>query len=79
MNSAGHLYKELVFHDFKGPMNFATKIAELAEREHHHPVLAIDWGKYVLELWTHKINGLTENNFILAAKISGLPHSPPSS
>jgi 4a-hydroxytetrahydrobiopterin dehydratase len=51
------------------PMLFANKVAELAEREGHHPELKISWGAYIAEIWTHKINHLTESDFILAAKI----------
>lgn len=53
-------------------MNLANKIAALAEREGHHPDLTISWGKCAVEIWTHKINGLTESDFILAAKIDSL-------
>ena len=72
LNTAGHLYKEYDFSDFMGPMNLANKIAALAEREGHHPDLTISWGRCAVEIWTHKINGLTENDFILAAKIGSL-------
>lgn len=50
-------------------MDFANKIAEIAEKEAHHPDLKIAWGMCAVEIWTHKINGLTESDFILAAKI----------
>ena len=53
-------------------MDFANKVAPLAEREGHHPDLCISWGKVVVELSTHKIRGLSENDFILAAKIDTL-------
>lgn len=69
LNDAGHLYKEYLFKDFREPMVFATRVAEIAEREAHHPDLRIAWGSCTVEIWTHKINGLTENDFILAAKI----------
>ena len=68
-NDAGHLYKEYLFKDFMGPMVFANKVAELAEKEAHHPDLKVAWGTCAIEIWTHKINGLTESDFILAAKI----------
>ena len=51
-------------------MNFANKISEIAEMQSHHPDLEISWGKCFVKIWTHKINGLTENDFILAAKIN---------
>lgn len=69
INKAGHLYKEFTFDDFMGPMNLANSVAKIAEKEGHHPDLSITWGKFTVEIWTHKINGLTESDFILAAKI----------
>lgn len=72
LNAAGHLYKEYRFNDFMGPMNLANKIAALAEREAHHPDIRVSWGTCAIEIWTHKINGLTESDFILAAKIDSL-------
>lgn len=69
LNDAGHLYKRYQFKDFMGPMAFANKVAEIAENEAHHPDLKISWGLCTIEIWTHKINGLTESDFILAAKI----------
>lgn len=65
----GHLKKIFEFNDFMGPMKFANKIAEIAEFEGHHPDLHIFWGGCEVEIWTHKINGLNESDFILAAKI----------
>lgn len=72
INNAGHLYKEYKFNNFMDAMDFANKIAELAEREAHHPDLVIAWGIVKVEIWTHKINGLSESDFILAAKIGGI-------
>ena len=72
VNNKGHLHKEYPLNDFKDPMVFANKIAELAEKEGHHPDLKISWGACAVEIWTHKINGLTESDFILAAKIEAL-------
>jgi 4a-hydroxytetrahydrobiopterin dehydratase len=69
----GHLKKTYIFNDFMGPMTYANKIALLAEQEAHHPDLTIAWGRCSVEIWTHKINGLTESDFILAAKIEALP------
>jgi 4a-hydroxytetrahydrobiopterin dehydratase len=69
LNEVGHLSKEYVFNDFKQAMNFANKVTEIAEQEGHHPDLKITWGKCMIDIWTHKINGLTESDFILAAKI----------
>lgn len=72
LNSEGHLYKPFKFKDFAGAMDFAHKIAELAEKEDHHPNLAISWGLCTVELWTHKIQGLSESDFILASKIDSI-------
>ena len=69
INGFGQLYKEYSFNDFIEAMEFANKIAELAEKEAHHPDLTITWGKCTIRIWTHKIGGLTESDFILAAKI----------
>lgn len=72
INEAGHLYKAYNFKDFMGAMAFANKIADLAEKENHHPNLTIAWGSCAVEIWTHKVGGLTENDFILAGKIDEL-------
>ena len=53
-------------------MTFANKVADIAALEDHHPDLEISWGKCKIKIWTHKINDLTENDFILAAKINSL-------
>jgi 4a-hydroxytetrahydrobiopterin dehydratase len=53
-------------------MDFVNKVADLAEEEGHHPVMHIYYGRLVIDLWTHAINGLSENDFILASKIDKL-------
>lgn len=63
------LVRRFKFSNFAKPMKLANEIAELAESEHHHPDLHIGWGKLTIELWTHASGGLTQNDFILAAKI----------
>ncbi|MFQ5512680.1 MAG: 4a-hydroxytetrahydrobiopterin dehydratase, partial [Candidatus Krumholzibacteriia bacterium] len=63
-----HLEKEYRFKDFRGAMDFAVKVGELAEAQGHHPDIYLRWGKVTLTVWTHKIDGLTESDFILAAK-----------
>lgn len=60
------------FKDFKEAMIFVNRVADLAEAEGHHPDIAIHWNQVDIELWTHAINGLSENDFILAAKIEKL-------
>lgn len=60
------------FKAFMDGLGFINKIAALAEEEGHHPDLSLSWGKVVVKLMTHKIQGLHENDFILAAKIDDL-------
>lgn len=62
------LEKEFAFKDFKEALAFTNKIGQVAEQEGHHPDIFLSWGKVKIQLWTHKINGLSENDFILAAK-----------
>ena len=69
INNVGHLIRDYKFHNFKESMVFANKVAEIAEEEGHHPDLYISYGKCTIEIWTHKINGLTRSDFILASKI----------
>lgn len=57
------------FKNFKEALDFINKVGNLAEEEGHHPDIYLSWGKVVIQLWTHKIGGLHENDFILAAKI----------
>jgi 4a-hydroxytetrahydrobiopterin dehydratase len=66
------IIKDFRFVNFIHTMNFANKIAALAEKEGHHPALNISYGKCVVELFTFSINGLSENDFILASKIDEL-------
>lgn len=60
------------FEDYVKTIAFVNEVAELAEAEGHHPILHVFWGKVDIELWTHSISGLSENDFILAAKIDEL-------
>ncbi len=66
------IQKEFVFDDFKKAIAFVNDIADCAEREGHHPDIYIMYNKVVIDLWTHAIEGLSENDFILAAKIESL-------
>ena len=66
------LNRTLEFADFREAMKFVNRVAEIAEAEGHHPDIAIHWNRVELTLWTHKIGGLHENDFILAAKIDAL-------
>ena len=66
------VWKEFVFTGYADGMAFANKIAVLADQEDHHPNLTVSWGKVLVEISTHAIHGLSENDFILAAKIAAL-------
>jgi 4a-hydroxytetrahydrobiopterin dehydratase len=67
-----HITKSFTFPDFKGALAFVNKVGEVAESQGHHPDILLDWGKAEITTWTHKINGLTESDFILAAKFDRL-------
>jgi len=67
-----HLEKEYKFDDFRQALGFTNRVGELAEEQGHHPDVYLAWGKVKLTLWTHKINGLTESDFIFAAKADEL-------
>ena len=68
----GQLEREYKFKDFLGALRFTNKIGGLAEKIGHHPDIYLAWGKVRVSIWTHKIHGLTESDFILAAKIGKL-------
>ena len=63
-----HLEKEYSFKNFKEALDFTIKVGELAENQDHHPDIFLTWGKVKVTIWTHKIDGLTESDFIFAAK-----------
>jgi 4a-hydroxytetrahydrobiopterin dehydratase len=67
-----HIEREFAFPDFKTALEFVNRVGNLAEEQGHHPDIALAWGKVGISIWTHKINGLTESDFILAAKIDRL-------
>ncbi len=73
--AAGRLRREFRFADFAEALAFVNAIGGLAEAEDHHPDIALSWGKVGVELWTHSVDGLSENDFILAAKIEALPRA----
>jgi 4a-hydroxytetrahydrobiopterin dehydratase len=64
-----HLEKEFKFKDFREALEFTNRVGELAEAQGHHPDIYLGWGKVRLTIWTHKIDGLTESDFVLAAKV----------
>lgn len=63
-----HLYKEYTFPDFAQALAFVNRVGAMAEEQGHHPDIYLSWGKVRAEIWTHKINGLTESDFVFAAK-----------
>jgi 4a-hydroxytetrahydrobiopterin dehydratase len=67
-----HLTRQFKFPDFKQALDFVNRVAALAEEQGHHPDILLAWGKAEITLWTHKIDGLTESDFIMAAKIDRL-------
>ena len=68
-----HLLKKYTFPDFKTALDFVNRAGAIAEQEGHHPDLYLSWGKVGVEIWTHKIDGLTESDFVLAAKLDNIP------
>jgi 4a-hydroxytetrahydrobiopterin dehydratase len=68
VDASGHLLRRYEFPDFASAMKFAVKVGDVAEVEQHHPDLHVGWGRCDVEIWTHKINGLTDSDFFLAAK-----------
>lgn len=68
-----HLHREYKFPDFKSALAFVNRVGDLAEEQGHHPNIEFTWGKVALDIYTHKIGGLSESDFILAAKIDKLP------
>ncbi len=70
LDKDGHLTRLYAFADFAGALKFANRVGAIAEEQSHHPDLYVAWGKCRVVIWTHKINGLTESDFYLAAKIS---------
>ena len=67
-----HLQKTYEFKNFRESLDFVNRVGELAEAQGHHPDICFGWGKADVTIWTHKIDGLTESDFVLAAKIDRL-------
>jgi 4a-hydroxytetrahydrobiopterin dehydratase len=67
-----HLVKDYRFSNFREALDFTNRVGEMAEEEGHHPDIELSWGKVRLLVWTHKIDGLTESDFIWAAKADRL-------
>ena len=70
-----HLQATFAFPNFRKALDFVNQVGGLAEQQGHHPDLYLSWGKVGVTIWTHKIDGLTESDFILAAKIDQLQKS----
>ncbi len=75
INGQGHLEKSYAFENFREGFEFVKRVGEMAEEQGHHPDIFLAWGKVNLEVWTHKISGLTESDFIFAAKADKLTHA----
>ncbi len=67
-----HISRRFSFPDFRTALDFVDKVGALAEEQGHHPDIFLAWGKVEITIWTHKIDGLTESDFILGAKIDRL-------
>lgn len=72
VTSEHHLHREFRFPDFKQALDFVNRVGAIAEEQGHHPDILLTWGKVGITIWTHKVDGLTESDFILAAKINRL-------
>ena len=67
-----HLEKVYRFDDFRQALDFTVRVGEMAEEQDHHPDLYLTWGRVKITIWTHKIDGLTESDFVFAAKADAL-------
>ncbi len=67
-----HITKEYKFPDFAKALAFVNRVGVVAEEQGHHPDIYLTWGKVRIDIWTHKIDGLTESDFILAAKLDAV-------
>ncbi len=67
-----HLEKVYKFDDFRQALDFTVRVGEMAEQQDHHPDLYLTWGRVKITIWTHKIDGLTESDFVFAAKADAL-------
>lgn len=67
-----HLRRRFRFKNFREALHFVNRVGELAEEQGHHPDVGFGWGYAEVTVWTHKIDGLTESDFIFAAKVDAL-------
>jgi 4a-hydroxytetrahydrobiopterin dehydratase len=70
-----HVERMYKFPDFRQALAFVNRVGDVAEEQGHHPMICFTWGEARISLWTHKIDGLTESDFIMAAKIDELPRA----
>jgi 4a-hydroxytetrahydrobiopterin dehydratase len=68
-----HITRTFKFSDFQKALDFVNRVGLLAEQQGHHPDILLAWGKAEITLWTHSVNGLSESDFIMAAKIDQVP------
>ena len=71
-----HLRKEFRFPDFVTALAFVNRAGDVAEAEGHHPDIELTWGRATIKIWTHAIDGLTESDFVLAAKVDTVASQP---
>lgn len=76
LDSPDRLERTFRFANFRDAQDFAMRVGELCEEEGHHAEIRYGWGHCSVEFWTHKIKGLHENDFVMAAKVSGLADAP---
>ena len=74
-NQVPQLKRIFKFNDYFGSVDFTKKIADISEKENHHPSILLEWGKVTVRWWTHKIKGLHENDFIMATKTDEIYNS----
>lgn len=67
-----HLEKTYTFDDFRQALDFTVRVGEMAEEQDHHPDILLTWGRVTVTIWTHKIDGLTESDFVFAARADAL-------
>jgi 4a-hydroxytetrahydrobiopterin dehydratase len=71
-----HLEREFRFANFRDALAWVNRVGEMAEAQNHHPDLLLAWGRVRVTIWTHKIDGLTESDFVFAAKCDRLYEGP---
>jgi 4a-hydroxytetrahydrobiopterin dehydratase len=76
LDAQGHLACAFLFPDFRQALAFADEVGAIADAEDHHPDLHVSWGKCTVELWTHSVGGLSESDFVLAAKAERVFREP---